>query len=85
MASWIDECLIGNEGLPWNSLLIQLMHNKNFDNRVMKEAFHLLRIVSLLYNIGNFVNASVEVIGYVQHPHPSKVHEKPNLIGLKPR
>ena len=50
----------------------------------MEEALHLLRIVSLLHNIGHFINDSVEVIGYVQHPHSSKVHNQPNVIGLKP-
>ena len=41
----------------------------------------MLGIVSLLYNIGNVFNAFVEVIGYVQHAHPSKVHKKPDVIG----
>ena len=48
----------------------------------MEEALHLLRIVSLLYNIGHFFNASVKVIGYVHHPHPSKVHKQSDVIGI---
>ena len=49
----------------------------------MEEAFHLLRIVSLSYNIGHFINASIEVIGYVHHPHSSKVHKLPDAVGVK--
>ena len=80
MGLWRSEHLIGNEGLPWNTFLLQLVHNNHFNKRVMEEALHLLSIVSLLYNIGHFFNASVEVIRYVQHPHSSKMHKQPHLV-----
>ena len=60
---WRSKHLISNEGFPRNTLFLQLMHNNQFDKRVVKEALHILRIVSVLYNIGNFVIYYVEVIG----------------------
>ena len=84
LSLWIGEHLMSNENLPWNTFLLQLMHHNHFNKRVVKEALHLLRIVSFLYNIGHFVNASVEVIGQVKHPNPSKVHQQNNVIGVMP-
>lgn len=49
----------------------------------MDEALHLLRIVSLLHYVGHFINFFVELIGYVEHPRSSKVHKKPDVIGVK--
>ena len=80
MAMWSSEDLMGNEGIPWNSLLLKLVHNYHLDKRMMEKAFHLLRVVSLLQYVGHFVNASVEIIGYVQHPHSSKVHKQPDVV-----
>ena len=40
-------------------------------------------LLSLLHYVGNCVNASEEVIGYVQHPHSSKMHKQPDVVGVK--
>ena len=52
---------------------------------MMKNDLHMLSIVSLLYNIGRFINASIEVIGYLRHPHSSKMHKQPDVLGVKTR
>ena len=62
MGLWVGENLMGNEKLPWNTLLLQLMHHNHFDERVVKEALHLLWMVSLFYNTRHFVNNPVEVV-----------------------
>ena len=49
----------------------------------MEKALHLLRIVSLLYNIGHLINASIEVIGYVQHLHSNKMRKQLDVVGVK--
>ena len=62
---WSSENLMGNEGIPWNVLLLKLVHNYHLDKWMMEKALHFLMVVSLLHYIGHFINATEEIIGYV--------------------
>ena len=50
------------------------MEDNKIDERVVKETFHLVVIISLLNNLCHFVNVPEEIIRYVEHFDPCEVH-----------
>ena len=51
------------------------MEDYDFDEGMVKETVHLVLRFSFLDNICHRVNASKEIIRYVEHPDSCEVHE----------
>ena len=50
---------------------------------MMKKAQHLLIVISLLHNVHHFVNATENIIWYMQHPNSSKMHKKKDVVRVE--
>ena len=50
------------------------MEDNDLDERLVKNAFHLVVIISLLNNVCHFVNVHEEILRYVEHFDPCEVH-----------
>ena len=66
--------------VPWNVLLLKLMHDYHLDEGVVEKTLHLMIIIPLLYNVFHLVNVVGEIVGYVKHPDSSEVHEELDMI-----
>ena len=50
------------------------MEDNDIDEGVVKKAFHLLVIISLLNDVCHFVSVPKEIIRYVEHFYPCELH-----------
>lgn len=50
------------------------MEENDLDERVVKNTFHPVVIISLLNNVCHFFNVTEEIIRYVEHFDPCEVH-----------
>ena len=57
-----------------------MMKHNEFDEGVMIEVVHLLMILFLFHQVCHLLNVSEQEILDVQHPHPSEMHEKLDMI-----
>ena len=80
LARWGSENFICYECVPWNVLLLEMMHDYHLDEGVMENIFHLMIIVPLFYNVCHLVNVVGEIVGYVKYPDPSEMHEELDMI-----
>ena len=60
------------------------MENNDLDQGVMIKTAHLLRVWLLLHKMSHLLNVPEKEIREVQHPHPGKMHEKPDVICVQP-
>ena len=61
-----------------------MKHNHLYP-RIMIKTAHLLRIWIFLYKVSHLLNIPEHEIREVQHPHPCKMHEKSDVIGVYSR
>ena len=80
LTRWGSENFICYECVPWNVLLLKLMHDYHFDKGVVKETLHLMIIIPLLCNVCHLFNVVGEEIGYVKHSDSSEMHKKLDMI-----
>ena len=61
-----------------------MMKNNNFDQGVMVDAIHMLRVWILLHKASHLINVSKQKVWEVQHFHPCKVHEETDVVSVQP-
>lgn len=72
---WDCENLIGYESVPCNVMLIKVVQDYNFDERMVKYAMHLMIMFFPLGNLRNLVNIPVKIVGQIEHSDSCKMHE----------
>ena len=75
---------MSNESLPRDIEKTEMGKNNNLDQGVMIYVVHLLRVWLLLHKVSHLINVSKQKVGEVQHLHPCKVHEEPNMVSIQP-
>jgi len=58
------------------------MYDHNFNERKMIDTIKLLLRSLLLYYGGHLLNILAHEVGEIHHSHPSKVHQKSDMIGI---
>jgi len=51
-----------------------MIKDYDFNEGMMKETIHLIFILPFLDNVGHLINASEQIIGYIQSFYPSEMH-----------
>jgi len=74
---------MSNKCLPRDVEETKMMKNNDLDKRIMINTSHLLRVWLLLQKMSHLLNVPGQEIRKVQHPHPGKMHEKPDVIGVQ--
>lgn len=76
------ENVMRNKSLPRDVEETVMMKQNDLDQGVMIETAHLLRVWLLLHKMRDLLNIPEQEIRKVQHPHPGKMHEEPDMIGV---
>ena len=69
-----SEDLICYECVPWDFLLLKLMHDYHLDEGVVEKTLHLMIIIPLLYYVCHFFNVARKIVRYVKHSDSCEVH-----------
>ena len=75
---------MSNECLPRDVEETEMLKNNNFDQGVMVDVVHLLRVWLLLHKLIHLINVSKQKVWEVKHFHPCKVHEELDVVGVQP-
>ena len=75
-----SENFICNEYVPWDVLLLKLMHEYHLDEGMVKKTLNVVIIIALLYSICHCFNVVGEIVRYVKHSDSSEVHEESDMI-----
>ena len=76
---------MSNKSLPRNVKKIEMAKNNDFYQRLMIDAFQLLRVWLLLHNVSHLITVSKQKEGEIQHLYPCKLHEEPDMLSVQPR
>lgn len=60
-----------------------MMKHNEFDEGTMIEVAHLLMIIFLCHQVCHLLNVPKQEIWDVQHPHPSEMHEQPDMMCIQ--
>ena len=79
---WSAEEVMGDEVIPSNALQIQQMIHQNPNKSKVVNTVELLLRGLMLHEIFHPLYVPANEKWEVHHPHPGKVHEQPDVIGI---
>ena len=80
---WHCKEVTGNELIPCDALLCELMYHHDLDERVMVNVVMLLRCGLLLYKDCHPLYVTIHEIWNAHHPHSREMHQQPDVIRIQ--